>query len=324
VRGTAAAIRLTNLMNSDRSIATQIVELIQTEQMEVGSHLPAQMLADRLRVSRSPVNEALSFLHEKGVLRRERNRGFFLAQPVVERLSDVVEQLGLPESDIVTSAYFRIADDRLKGLLPDEFSEQMIRTRYGLTNTQLNAVLTRISQEGWAERKPGYGWQFSSMLTTPDSLLQSYRLRLALEPAALLEPGYRLDPKVLERCRAAEMHLINGGIDTDTAAQLHDRGVRFHESLVEASGNSFFIDAIKRVNRVRRLLSYRSMQHRERYAVHCKQHLHILDLLERERNEEASIALREHLQHTLTALSQISGILKPELPAAAGTPSTTK
>ena len=297
-------------MNTDKTIATRIVEFIQTEQLEVGSHLPAQMLADRLRVSRSPVNDALAFLHEKGVLNRERNRGFFLARPVVEPLSALTEQLGLPESDAVTSAYFRIADDRLKGLLPDDFSEQMIRTRYGLTNAQLNAVLTRISQEGWAERKPGYGWQFSAMLTTPDSLLQSYRLRLALEPAALLEPGYKLDPKVLERCRAAEEHLLAGGIETDTADQLHDRGVRFHESLVEASGNAFFIDTIRRVNRVRRLLSYRSMQHRERYAKHCKQHLHILDLLERERNEEASIALREHLQHTLDALSKISGILE--------------
>ena len=100
------------------------------------------------------------------------------------------------------------------------------------------------------------------------------------------------------------MHLLNGGIETDTADQLHDRGVRFHESLVEASGNAFFIDTIKRVNRVRRLLSYRSMQHREHYTVHCKQHLYVLDLLERERNEETSFALREHLQHTLDALSQ--------------------
>lgn len=296
---------------NDRSIAAQIVAFIQAEDMAVGSHLPAQLIADRLRVSRSPVNDALAFLHEKGVLIRERNRGFFLAKPVVAPLDEIVEQLGLGESDVVTSVYFRIADDRLKGLLPEEVSEQLLRARYGLTTTQLNAVLGRIAQEGWAERKPGYGWQFSAMLTTPDSLLKSYRLRLALEPAALLEPGYRLDPKVLERCRAAEIHLLAGGIATDTADQLHDRGVRFHESLVEASGNSFFIDTIKRVNRVRRLLSYRSMQHRERYAVHCKQHLHILDLLEKERNEEASEALRAHLRHTLDALSNISNILKP-------------
>ena len=295
----------------DRSIATQIVELIKTEGLDAGAHLPAQMLADRLRVSRSPVNEALLILHEKGIVTREKNRGFFVAKPVVEPLADVVGELGLAETDRVTSVYFQIAEDRLKGELPDEFSEQLLRNRYGLTSAQLNAVLGRIAQEGWAERKPGYGWQFSSMLTTPDSLLKSYRLRLALEPAALLEPDYRLERKVLERCREVEKHLLAGGIETDTADQLHERGVRFHESLVEASGNSFFIDTIKRVNRVRRLLSYRSMQHRERYIEHAKQHLHLLELLERERNEEASEAMREHLLHTLDALSRISTILEP-------------
>ncbi|WP_027799037.1 GntR family transcriptional regulator [Paraburkholderia dilworthii] len=295
----------------ERSIATQIVELIKTEGLDAGAHLPAQMLADRLRVSRSPVNEALALLHEKGILTREKNRGFFVAKPVVEPLADVVGELGLAETDIVTSVYFHIAEDRLKGELPAEFSELLIRNRYGLTSAQLTAVLGRIAQEGWAERKPGYGWQFSSMLTTPDSLLKSYRLRLALEPAALLEPGYRLDRKVLERCREVEKHLLAGGIETYTADQLHERGVRFHESLVEASGNGFFIDTIKRVNRVRRLLSYRSMQHRERYIEHAKQHLHLLELLERERNEEASEAMREHLLHTLDALSRISQILEP-------------
>ena len=306
-----AATEIRTLMNTDRSIASQIVELIQTEGIEAGSHLPAQMLADRLRVSRSPVNEALSLLHEKGLLRRERNRGFFVAQAVIESLAEVVGQLGLSESDVVTSTYFRIADDRLKGLLPDDFTELLIKNRYELTNAQLNAVLGRIAREGWAERKPGYGWQFSNMLTTPNSLLQSYRLRIALEPAALLEPGYRLEPKIIERCRAAEHHLLAGGIETDTADQLHDRGVRFHESLVEASGNSFFMDTIRRVNRVRRLLSYRSTQNRARYVEHCKQHLHILALLEQERNDEASAALREHLRHTLEALSSISSILEP-------------
>ena len=306
-----AATEIRTLMNTDRSIASQIVELIQTEGLETGSHLPAQMLADRLRVSRSPVNEALALLHVKGIVRRERNRGFFVAQAVTGSLADVVGQLGLAESDVVTSTYFRIADDRLKGLLPDDFTELLIKNRYELTYAQLNAVLGRIAREGWAERKPGYGWQFSSMLTTPDSLLQSYRLRIALEPAALLEPGYWLDPKIIERCRAAEHHLLAGGIETDTADQIHDRGVRFHESLVEASGNSFFIDTIRRVNRVRRLLSYRSTQNRARYVEHCKQHLHILALLEQERNDEASEALREHLRHTFEALSRISSILEP-------------
>ncbi|SKD04493.1 transcriptional regulator, GntR family [Burkholderia sp. CF099] len=298
-------------MNTDRSIAAQIVELIRAEGLGIGSHLPAQMLADRLRVSRSPINDALVFLHENGLLKHVHNRGFFIAKAVTAWCPDMTSQLGLSDPDVTTTAYFRIADDRLKGLLPDEFPEQLIKTQYGLTSTQATAVLGRIAREGWADRRPGYGWQFSSMLTDSEALLKSYRLRAALEPAALLEPGYRLDASVLERCRAAELYLLDGGIETSTVDQLHERGVRFHESIVEASGNSFFVESIRRVNRVRRLLSYRSMQDRDRYTEHCKQHLRILDLLERERNEEASHALREHLHHTLSALSNITSILGP-------------
>ena len=298
-------------MTLERSLPARIIELIQAEALPVGSHLPAQMLADRLRVSRSPINEALALLHEKGVLRREPNRGYFLAQPLEAPAHLVAGQFQLAEPDAITKTYYQIAEDRLRGLLSDEFSETLLKKRYALSAAQLDAVLARITSEGWAERKPGYGWVFSPMLTTPDSLLQSYRMRLALEPAALLEPGYRLERGVLARCRAAEKHLLEGGIETDTAEQLHDRGVRFHEALVEASGNPFFIDTIRRVNRVRRLLSYRSMQDRKRYEQHCRQHLHLLELLERERNEEASAAMREHLQSTLRNIEKIRGILKP-------------
>jgi DNA-binding GntR family transcriptional regulator len=297
-------------MSPDKPVATRIVDLLHDEALPVGSHISAQWLADRLQVSRSPVNEALGFLGEKGLVKRETNRGYFLARPVKRPSARMAARLGLGELDVVTAVYFRMAEDRLKGRLPDEFSEVLLRERYDLTPGQLHALLNRISQEGWANKKPGYGWAFSPMLTTPESLLQSYRLRLALEPAALVEPGFRLEPRVLERCRAAELHLLGGGIETDTADQLHDRGVRFHESLVEASGNPFFIDTIRRVNRIRRLLSYRSMQNRKRYKQHCHQHLQVLALLEKERNDEAAAAMRAHLNSTLRNLSRITDLLR--------------
>jgi DNA-binding GntR family transcriptional regulator len=290
------------------SLPSQIIEVVQAEGLAVGSHLPAQWLADRLRVSRSPVNEALSLLESRGVVRREPNRGYFLATTTPPR-DDLAGARKAEASDPVTASYFRIADDRLRGELPDRFTEAWLRRRYGLAPAQLQAVLTRIADEGWARKKPGYGWEFSAMLTTPESLLQSYRLRLAIEPAALLEPRYKLDKAVLERCRAAERQLLEGGIQTANADQLHERGVRFHEALVEGSGNPFFIDAMRRVNRVRRLLSYRSMRDRSRYREHCAQHLRLLELLERERNDEAAEAMREHLGSTLRNLARISDIL---------------
>jgi DNA-binding GntR family transcriptional regulator len=172
-------------MSLDQSIAARIVELIHAEGMDVGSHLPAQMLADRLRVSRSPVNESLEVLHRKGLLRHEPRRGYFVAKPVQGFARDTVGKLGLGKPDTVARAYFRIAEDRLRGALPDEFNEALLRKRYKLSAAEAAAVLARIAQEGWAEKKPGYGWAFSAMLTTPDALLQAYRMRLALEPAAL-------------------------------------------------------------------------------------------------------------------------------------------
>ena len=58
-------------MKTEKPIAIQIVDYIRTEKLDAGSHLPAQRLADFLHVSRSPINEALKLLHEKGILRRE-------------------------------------------------------------------------------------------------------------------------------------------------------------------------------------------------------------------------------------------------------------
>jgi DNA-binding GntR family transcriptional regulator len=298
-------------MSTDKNIPTQVLNLIRQEGLEIGAHLPAQWLADQLKLSRTPINDALAFLHNKGILQRERNRGYFIAKAVDAADPAVRKKLGLTKTDATSQAYFTMADDLLKGELPETVSEVLLRNRYELTAAQLQAVLHRIAQEGWAQKKPGYGWEFSAMLTTPDSLLQSYRLRMALEPAALLEPGYRLDPKVIEQCRAAEQHLLGGGIETDTPDQLHERGVRFHESLIEASGNPFFIDTIRRVNRVRRLISYRSMQDRKRYKEHCQQHLHLLDLLEASRNQEAADIMREHLSRTLKNHQKIRKILKP-------------
>src|SRR6185295_6571141 len=122
------------------AVATRIVELIHAEKMAAGAHLPAQMLADRLRVSRSPVNEALEVLCEKGIVVRERHRGYFVARPITVSAMRSAGKLGLDENDAVTAAYFQIADDRLRGRLPDEFSEVLLKTRYQLTGAQLNSV----------------------------------------------------------------------------------------------------------------------------------------------------------------------------------------
>jgi DNA-binding GntR family transcriptional regulator len=287
-------------------LAARILEHIHTERLAVGTHVAAQELADRFNVSRSPINQALRLLHEKGALAHERNRGYFVGE--ASRCS--AQELGLAAEDEPSRTYLQIADDRLHDRLPAQVSESLLRERYALTRAQLATVLSRIAQEGWAERRPGYGWEFSAMLVTPEALLQTYRMRMALEPAALLEPGYRLEPATIERLRAAELRLLDGALDTDPPDALHERGVRFHEGIVGACRNPFFLDALQRINRVRRLLSYRSMIVRDRYREQCREHLDILALLEQGRATEAAETLRAHLVTTIRNLDRIRPLME--------------
>jgi DNA-binding GntR family transcriptional regulator len=302
----STAVRLVGKREMTEGLAAQILEYIRSNEVPCGTHVTAQEMAERFSVSRFPVSHALQLLASKGVLAHERNRGYFVSDATFGS----AESLGLSERDDLSTAYFRIAEDHLHGRLPDPASETYLREHYGLSRAQLNSVLSRIALEGWAERRPGYGWSFSPMLTTPESLEQTYRVRMALEPAALLEPTYNLDMETAVRCRAAEMRLLTGAIETDSADALHERGVRFHEAIIGASGNPFFLETVRRINRVRRLLSYRSMLDRRRYRQQCEEHLQILDLLEAGKNDEASQVLRRHLEHTVENLQEIRVVLE--------------
>ncbi|WP_426956404.1 GntR family transcriptional regulator [Muricoccus radiodurans] len=268
-----------------------------------GMRLPAQALADRLHVSRSPIGRALRLLAAQGVVLADPGRGFTVA-PEGAAVAASLSSIG--ESDV----YFRMAEDRVAGRLPDRVTETALRQRYGMTRAQLAQVLNRIAAEGWAERRPGYGWSFSPVLTTPDALQQTYRLRCALEPAALLEPTYRLLPADAARCRAAEEYLLSGGIDRVSVDTLYERGVRFHETIVGASGNPFFLESLQKLNRVRRLLVYRTFTDRRRFTRQILEHLQLLDLLEARRHAEASALLLRHLQGVSEGLEGLRGLME--------------
>lgn len=286
-------------------LAARIVRYISEQKLPEGTHIPTQDLADRFSVSRSPVNQALRLLSDKGLVTHKPNQGFFISRAA----GGVTEQIEMTVTGDLTDVYFRIAEDHLSGRLEEHVSEQYLRQAYGLTRTQLSQLLSRMSEEGWAERRPGYGWTFSKVLTTPEALEQTYRVRLAIEPAYILEPKFNLSREVAARCRAVEEWMLGGAIDTISADALYERGVRFHETLATASNNPFFLEALKRINRVRRLLAYRSMGDRQRHYSQTRQHIRILDLLIQDRNEEAAEAMRRHIQSVVKNLKKIKPLL---------------
>lgn len=300
-------------------IVQALAEDVSAGALPAGAHLSAQRLADRFGVSRFPIGQALRVLADHGVVTPAPRRGFFVAEGGKQ---PAVVLAGRQQPEGLAAVYFAIAEDRVAGRLPDTVSESALRERYGVTRGQLAQLLDRIAAEGWAERRAGYGWRFSSVLTTPDALEQTYRLRLAIEPASLLEPGYRLDPAVAAQCRAVEENMLAGGIETASTDALYERGVRYHEAIVGAAGNPFMLEALQRVNRVRRLLVYRSLTDRQRFYRQAREHLAILDLLEAGRQEEASAAMRAHLSRVMTNLSAVRPLLETGASPSAAASST--
>jgi len=287
-------------------LAARLSEEIRSGRLAAGDHLSAQGLADRFGVSRSPVAEALRELASRRIVRHEAQKGYFVAP----QGGEPIPPAPVPE-DPVHRAYLTLAEDRLEGRVPEVISVSFLRDRYGLSPGQVQGLVTQVVREGWLERRPGYGLRFTAMLGSADALLQTYRFRMALEPAALLEPGYELDRAAAAECRRVEEFMLAGGIESMAIEELYDRGVRFHETIVAGSRNPFFLDGLRRINGIRRLLAYRSSATRGRYYGQARDHLEILDLLEAGENEAAAERLRRHLGAVIDNLAAIRPILEP-------------
>ncbi|MGB3071609.1 MAG: GntR family transcriptional regulator [Ottowia sp.] len=256
-----------------------------------GARLPERSLADHFRVSRSPIRAALGQLETQGLIARQPEGGFTVREIP---LSDPVQPQRL-ESD-EEAAYLQIARDRLDKQLPEKITENELMRRYGLTKSQLSSILRRMANEGWIERLPGHGWTFLPALTSAAAYTQSYRFRVLMEPAAILEPTYQLDRAELLRCRDEQRALVEGAVFTVLPDQIFDANTRLHECITNSSGNMFIADALRRLNRVRRLIEYRKAVDREQAHRRCVEHLKLIELLLADEREAAADFIRMHLR----------------------------
>lgn len=279
-------------------IVQRMVEYMRSQDMRAGQHLGAQGLADTFRVSRAPVVAALKKLAEMGVVRSEENRGFFLARDAAD-LPDVEGEESAGES-----LYFQIAEDRLAGRLAERMSESEFMRLYGVARVRLLKVLHQIAEEGWIERLPGNGWQFRETLTSPKAYADAYQFRAALEMQALLLPSFQPDPEAFAAARVHQTALMNG-YEVESRTTIFGTNNEFHEMLMRCSRNDFFLEALRRVNRVRRLAEYRITVDKSRLPQQCREHLQILDLIESRDMQAAATFLFHHIRN--------AGILKSAL-----------
>ena len=283
-------------------ISRRLLQDIASGSISAGQHIGAQQLADRYGVSRTPVREAMSMLETNGFLVRRENRGYFVAEADAAAMNEALD--AQPAS--IDGDYHRLADDWLMNRLPEDVTEQFLRQHYGWTKARVSEVLVRAAREGWVERKEGYGWRFLPVANTPGAFDEIYRFRMAIEPAALLEPSFALDRSILTEQRRIQEGMLDMDFNAVPAETLLENGALFHEELIRLSGNPFFLMALQRVNRMRRLMEYRAEVNHDRLVEQCTEHLEILDLLEAGDNLDASHKMRKHLSGALKRKSPLA------------------
>ena len=270
-------------------LGDRIAQWIRDEALQVGDRLNEQRLAEHLGVSRTPIRAALDQLEKQGFVQRRKNRGVeLLAAPPVSN-----EPVGATDEDALLA---RIAHDRQRSALPDEVSEKDLMECYGESRATIKQALVRLADLGLVERRVGYRWTFTNLDWYGEARIECYRYRLSIEPAAILQPEFSLPPDWAAQMRRQHSAFLTRPWEDSLSVAFFETNAAFHEGLALASGNRFFVDAIRRLNRLRRLANYDWAYGPKRVEISCLEHLGILAALEAGDREGAAELMRKHLE----------------------------
>jgi DNA-binding GntR family transcriptional regulator len=289
--------------------AKQIVGLIRQDELQPGFHFREEALAKRLGVSRTSVRAGLRILHEKGLVTARQNRGYTLATG--SGAADV--SIELPTSADET-LYMAIARDRLAGLLPQSATETELMRRYDCGRHLVLAALAALSEEGLIRRGRGREWQFREILSSPQARKQSYELRLMVEPAALMLPGFKADRDEMADMRARHVALMSNGRIL-SRRDVFDIDASFHEMLAGFSGNDAVLEVIRQQNRLRRLMEYQSYPDAARVWAWSGEHIAVIDALLDGDSSLASSRLMQHLRNAMSPAKVLSAETDKPKPA---------
>lgn len=274
-------------------VTRDIITFSRRENLKAGDHLSESSLANQIGTSRSPVNVALRYLADAGVLTHDLNRGYFLNQDA-RSLNDLATKFSaLPDDPL----YLRIAEDRLAKRLPDAVNEVELMRLYDVSRSTLRTVLSRIQTEDWIEKSVGHGWIFQPMIDSNTAYAESYVFRAAIEPIGLTSNSFLADQAELASLRQQQQFIHESGYKTMTAIELFEANSLFHETLAKWSGNRFILQGVRRTDQLRRLVEYRqAAQERSPRRVQTTEHLAILDAIDEHNQERAAELMRNHLE----------------------------
>ncbi len=272
-------------------LSGKIVEYCVAKGLPAGTKLTERRLGDEFGVSRSPIRGALAELQKRKIVTRD-GAGYVLALGG-SSLAKVAHDVPQPAA---SALYLQILRDRFSGKLPDHVSETDLLRQYGVTRSTLQKSLLKLNRNGYISRSVARGWTFGETLGSVASYQASYEFRLAIEPAALQSPNYRIDMAAVQTLYDRHVKLLGRGSEAINGMEWSALDAELHETIVAFSGNEFFIRSMKDQNQLRGIVEIESFYADERVKASFEEHMSILEALLRGDCQWAATLLDRHLR----------------------------
>jgi DNA-binding GntR family transcriptional regulator len=276
-------------------LVPRLLAFIRESGWQPGTHMTEQALASALRVSRTPVRAALRHLSAHGIAAARPAGGFVLADTSPAPVDAALSSLAPAPASEQDRLSLALVHDRLEGALPDIVSETELMRRYGAGRRTLQAALRRLASVAMVERRLGHGWAFLPAITDGAARDESYRWRMIIEPAALLEPGYRLDPAWIAATRARHAAMLAAPWAEASSLEFFEMNAAFHAGLAAGAANRFLSAAVEQQNQLRRARNYDWVYGAARVRTNIAEHMALLDRIEADDPAGAAALLRDHL-----------------------------
>ncbi len=206
-------------------------------------------------------------------------------------------------------------------LLPgDRFSENEIAQRMGASRTPVREALFRLERETYVQVLQRSGWQVKPF--DFDYFEELYDVRTVLECAAVRRLCDLQQPDIMleDLLRIWQVPATDRLRDVATLSGLDER---FHETLVEAAGNTEMArihhDLTERLRIIRRL----DFTKPPRIDATYEEHGRIIDAIVHHRTEQALIMLKAHIETSRNEVRKITLHMLHEARAKGREPDTT-
>jgi DNA-binding GntR family transcriptional regulator len=215
-----------------QEVADRLRQLIYSGELAAGAWIDERALAERFRISRTPLREALKVLHAEGLVRLTPRRGSFVAAALTARdLDEIFPLMALLEGLCAREAVGKAGRDDVRRLqaLHAELERHAAAgdlDRYSEQNYAFHEAIEALAANPWLSRMLSELRRFLRLLRGRQLRVPGRLEASVAEHRRFMRALLRRDPDAAERVMRAHLLAQRAALASEERGQAPPRGRR--------------------------------------------------------------------------------------------------